>query len=109
MSLGHGWEKLHLALNFVASSELPLQERLAIALAQDLSLILECDVPPAVWERLEAMRAKVTTSPMNGLHMPEEAVTARLSTLDAERCLQEIVLLYDEVCREYAKLECRRG
>lgn len=109
MSLGHGWEKLHLALNFVASSEAPLQERLATVFAQDLCLIQEGDVPPALWERLTAMRAEVTSAQANGLNGAEQTSTAKLSTSDAVRWLKEIVLLYDEVCREYARLEHRSG
>jgi hypothetical protein len=109
MSLGRGWEKLNLALNSVASSEAPLPERLATVFAQDLGLINEDDLPPLVWERLNSMRFKVTTAQANGLYRANEASAAKLSKADAEKGLKEIVLLYDEVCREYARLEYGSG
>jgi hypothetical protein len=52
MLFGYGWEHLHAAVESIACSEEPLQQRLAEAFFNEINFIQERHVPPEVWERL---------------------------------------------------------
>ncbi|MGB8831963.1 MAG: hypothetical protein WCC95_07425, partial [Candidatus Sulfotelmatobacter sp.] len=67
--------------------------------------IQERHVTAEVWERLAAMHAELGKVRPTGNESPVIATTSLMSDLEATKWIKEILHLYEEVCREYARQE----
>jgi hypothetical protein len=105
MLFGYGWEHFHAAVERIACSQDPLQDRLADAFLNEITSIQERHVTPEVWDRLANMRAELCKIPAPGEASAIIATTLQMSDSEARKWLKEILHLYEEVCREYARHE----
>ena len=105
MLFGYGWEHLHAAVESIACSEEPLQQRLADAFLNDINFVQERHVSAAVWKRLVVMRTEFGKVRPTGNESAIIATTAKMSDEEAAKWLKEILFLYEEVCRDYARQE----
>jgi hypothetical protein len=111
MLIGYAWEHLQAAVQGIVCSVEPLQQRLAGAILNDINFIQERHVPPEVWARLAVMNAEFCTISPKEHENSIIATTSQMSDSEARKWLKEILHLYEEVCREYARqeFESRRG
>ena len=99
---GFAWGKLYLAMLAMATSAAPLPQRVAEAFQMHLASLGRQNLPAVAYERLAAMRAKLSASPLDAdddLTLDPAALTAR----DAAAIAEEIFSLYDEIARSDAR------
>ena len=103
MSLGYAWEKMFNAVYGAASSEEPLQQRLATAYMYHVMYVHKADVPAEIWERVDALGKAVNSKPAVGSEGTIAATTSQMSTEEASKWLEEIVSIFNSVAEEYYK------
>jgi hypothetical protein len=99
---GYAWGKLYLAMLAMATSTAPLPQRVAEAFRTHLASLGSQNLPAFAHERLLAMRAKFSTSPLDA----DDDITlnpAALTDRDAAAIAEEIFSLYDEIARSDAR------
>lgn len=99
---GHAWGKLYLAMLAMATSSAPLPQRVAEAFRIHLASLGRQNLPSFAYERLMAIRAKLSSSPLDAdddLTLDTSALTPAAAAAIAE----DIFSLYDEIARSDAR------
>ena len=95
----YAWEKSYLAVRGMAASTASVQERTAAAFVHHLSHIRDENVTPDIFERLEALREKLTRYPALGDEGTVAASAARIGDEEARDNANEITDIYWAICQ----------
>ena len=94
------------------ASDAPLKQRLIAAWVDSLATLDADDLPEAIRQRYELLRAAVTSAHANEKESAVEVSVRKMSPADASRCASAILAMFAELVRVKATsepLETRQG
>jgi hypothetical protein len=97
----HEWQQLYGAVSILASSELPLRERLLDAATSRVVRIMPpgdhgTQLPPEIAERLLDLHVQLTR------HGPFPTSISRMDDVQVRKCIEEIVGVFGMVAHAYS-------
>jgi len=101
MELQHAWEAFYRAVDGAASSEKPLQQRLADAYVYSIRNLEGVHVPVQIWERIEKLGKTLTAKAAVGGEATIRATTSAMTTEEARELLHEIVSIFTEIAEAH--------
>jgi hypothetical protein len=99
MKYDYVWEKFHLAVNGLASSQRPLQERIADAYVYHLIHLRRHELPAEIRDDFAELNRVLTSEQAKGDEGNVAASAAVLGEVEAHRVIDSIVSMYDRVAR----------
>lgn len=103
MEIYYAWERLYSAIHDALLCEGPIQQRLAACYPNFHENTLRQELPPELLTRFDAIMAACTRAPdPTGMYGAFATTTAKMSSAEAHKWLEELLSLYDEVTKRDA-------
>ncbi|HXX56238.1 MAG TPA: hypothetical protein VEJ17_00430 [Candidatus Nitrosotalea sp.] len=103
LGTNYAWERLYSAIHDALLCDGPVQQRLAACYPDFHESVLRQELPAALLPRFDAIMAACTRErDPRGMHGAFAVTTEKMNSAEAQKWLEELLNLYDEVTRRDA-------